>query len=285
MPSGWSLGSYEQWRETCDTLHAHTQVLGKLSAALAAPQPQFQHAALRLSARGWETAMLPAADGSGGLVVALDLLAHEVVVEHTAGRVRRIPLTPDRPVGEVTVEVLGATAELGGAVQLDLAPAEVPWSAPLDTDHEHARYDRDQVSAYLAAATRAAFVLGAFRAEHSGQSTPVNAWWGSFDLAVSIFLKPSADQPPGPGGTQTAPGEQELAVGWWPGDARHGKAAFYAYASPPGAGFADADLSPARWEHGLGEYVLDLDQIRSAPDPHAVALNFARSALDQASRA
>ena len=72
---------------TCDTLHAHTQVLGKLAARLAPPEPELQHAALRLTARGWETAPLPAPDGSGALVVALDLRVHEAVVEHSDGRV------------------------------------------------------------------------------------------------------------------------------------------------------------------------------------------------------
>ena len=54
---------YEQWHDTCDTLHAHTQVLGKLAAKLAPPEPQLQHAALRLTARGWETPPLPAPTG------------------------------------------------------------------------------------------------------------------------------------------------------------------------------------------------------------------------------
>ena len=65
MAPGWPTLPLEQWRETCDTLHAHTQVLGKLAVALAPPEPQLQHAALRLSARGWETLPLPAPDGSG----------------------------------------------------------------------------------------------------------------------------------------------------------------------------------------------------------------------------
>jgi hypothetical protein len=95
----WPQLSYEDWSETCDTLHAHTQVLGKLAVALAPPEPQLQHAALRLTARGWETAPLPAPDGSGALVAALDLHIHEALVEHSDGRVQRIALTPDRPVG------------------------------------------------------------------------------------------------------------------------------------------------------------------------------------------
>src|SRR3954447_11790069 len=108
MSSSWPSLSYDAWSATCDTLHSHTQVLGKLAAALAPPEPQLQHAALRLTARGWETSLLPAPDGSGGLVAALDPPRHEAVVEHTDGRARRIPLAPDRPVGEVTRGVLRA---------------------------------------------------------------------------------------------------------------------------------------------------------------------------------
>src|SRR5580692_10353018 len=128
MSAAWPTLSYEQWSETCDTLHAHTQVLGKLSVALAPPEPQLQHAALRLSARGWETLPLPAPDGSGALVVVLDLRSHEAVVEHSDGRVRRVALTPDRPVGSVTRDVLEALRGLVGAVSIDPTPQEVPWT-------------------------------------------------------------------------------------------------------------------------------------------------------------
>ena len=110
MASGWPALPYEAWSATRDTLHAHTQVLGKLAAALAPPEPQLQHAALRLSARGWETRPLPAPDDSGALAVVLDLHSYEAVVEHSDGRIRRIALTPDRPVGAVTREVLRPSA-------------------------------------------------------------------------------------------------------------------------------------------------------------------------------
>src|SRR5207302_4459517 len=100
--------SYARWSETCDTLRAHTQLLGKLAVKLAPPEPQLQHAALRLTARGWETFALPAPDGSGSVLAVLDLHAHEAVVEHSDGRASRIPLIPDRAVGDVAVEVLGA---------------------------------------------------------------------------------------------------------------------------------------------------------------------------------
>jgi Family of unknown function (DUF5996) len=281
MSRGWTALSYEQWSATCDTLHAHTQLLGKLAVRLAPPEPQLQHAALRLTARGWETLPLPAPDRSGALVVALDLHSHEALVEHSDGRGRRVALAPDRPVGQVTRELLEAIGRLGGAVEIDPTPQEVPWTVPLDEDEEHASYDTAQVDAYFAAATRAALVLAAFRAPYRGRSTPVNAWWGSFDLAVSLFSGEAADPPSRDFIMRNAMDAQEVAVGWWPGDPRYGRAAFYAYAHPAPEGFAGATLSPAaaRWEDALGEYVLDLDDVCASPDPHAAALEFARSAF------
>src|SRR5690349_21659741 len=149
MPSEWpGMPPYEAWGATCDTVHAHTQVLGKLCVALAPPEPELQHAALRHTARGWETRPLPAPDGSGALVAVLDL---------------------------------------AGPVDIDPTPQEVSWSVPLDEDSEHARYDTDAVALWFGAATRAALVLAEFRAPWRGRSTQVNAWWGSFDLSVNLF--------------------------------------------------------------------------------------------------
>ena len=284
MPPPWPALVYAEWSATCDTLHAHTQVLGKLAARLAPAEPQLQHAALRLSARGFQTLPLPAPDGSGALVVALDLQAHEALVEHSDGRVRRVALAPDRPVGEVTREILAAVRGLGGPVEIDPTPHEVSWSVPLDEDDEHRRYDPDHVAAYMAAATRAALVLAAFRAPYRGRSTPVNAWWGSFDLAVNLFSGLPADPPSSDFIMRNAMDSQEVAVGWWPGDARYERAAFYAYAYPAPEGFASATLDPpaARWETQLGEYVLDWDDLRSSSNPHALGLEFARSAFRHA---
>ena len=284
MAHEWPRVSYEDWSETCDTLHAHTQLLGKLAVALAPPEPELQHAALRLTARGWETAPLPAPDGSGAFVVALDLRTHEAVVEHSDGRTARIPLAPNRSVGEVTRQVVQTIHGYVGAFKIDMRPQEVAWTEPLDKDELHTRYVPDQVAAYFAAATQAALVLAAFRAPYRGRSTPVNAWWGSFDLATNLFSGLPADPPSHDFIMRNAMDAQEVAVGWWPGDTRYGKAAFYAYAHPAPDGFASMSLSPgaARWDATLGEYILDWDDVVASPDPHDFALTFARSAFQHA---
>jgi hypothetical protein len=265
-------------------LHAHTQVLGKLAVTLAPPEPQLQHAALRPSGRGWETLPLRAPDGSGGLVVALDLHSHHAVAEHSDGRTHRIPLGPDRPVGAVTREVLAAVRDLVGPVRFDPRPQETPWTTLLDEDDEHTTYNPIQVTEYFAAATQAALVLAAVRAPYRARSTPVNAWWGTFDLAVSLFSGEPVDPPSQDFIMRNSANAQQIEIGWWPGDGRYPNAAFFAFAFPAPEGLNGATLSPpaAHWEVDLGEYVLNWDDVCSAPEPFRAAVDFGFSAIRHA---
>jgi hypothetical protein len=282
--SDWPSISYPEWSATCDTLHAHTQVLGKLAAELAPPEPQLQHAALRLTARGWETVPLPSPDGTGAFVAVLDLHRHEALVETSDGKRQAVPLIPNRAVGEVTVDLLAAVAEVAGEAKIGPEPQEVAWSVPLDQDTEHATYDEQAIADYFGMATRAAQVLAAFRAPWRGRSTPVNAWWGSFDLAVNLFSGDPATPPADDFIMRNAMDAQEVAVGWWPGDPKHGGAAFYAYAHPAQPSFQGGDLGipGARWDRDLGEYVLEWEDVVAADDPFDLALDFARAAFRHA---
>ena len=140
------------------------------------------------------------------------------------------------------------------------------------------------MATYFEAATRAALVLAEFRAPFRGRKTPVNAWWGTFDLAVNLFSGRPADPPSDDFIMRNGGDAQQISIGWWPGDPSHEKAAFFAFAYPTPDAFADASLDPAaaRWDAKLGEYVLDWEDIRESPDPHALALEFARSAFSHA---
>jgi Family of unknown function (DUF5996) len=140
------------------------------------------------------------------------------------------------------------------------------------------------VTTYFAAATRAALVLAGLRAPYRGRSTPVNAWWGTFDLAVSLFSGRPVDPPSSDFIMRNSANAQQIEVGWWPGDARYPHAAFFAFAFPAPDGFEKATLSPpaAHWNTELREYVLDWDDVRVAPDPHRAALDFGLSAIRHA---
>lgn len=277
----WPAFSYEWWRPTCDTLHAHTQLLGKLAVALAPDEPQLQHSALRLTPRGWETHPLPAPDRSGLLVVALDLQRHVALVEHTSGDSAAVPLTPDRSVRDVTRDVLGTVEALAGRVVINPRPQEVPWDVPLDQDDDHHTYDVDAVATYFLAATQAAMALMELRAPYRGRSTPVNAWWGTFDLAFSLFSGRPADPPSNGFIARNAANAEQVEVGWWPGDDRHPEPAFFGFALPSRGSFSPPTEGPAaaRWNDELGEYVLEWDDVISSADPRRSAVEFGRSLI------
>ena len=186
----------------------------------------------------------------------------------------------------MTRELLAAIGEIAGRVEIDPTPQEVAWTAPLDEDTEHASYNAEQVERYFAQATRAALVLAEYRAPYRGRSTPVNAWWGSFDLAVSLFSGEPAEPPSQDFIMRNSMDAQEVAVGWWPGDTRYERAAYYGYAHPAREAFAGAALSPAaaRWDGEMGLYILDAADAEEGGDQHAAALEFARSLFAHACR-
>jgi hypothetical protein len=281
----WPSLPYDAWSATCDTLHAHAQIVGKIAVALAPAEPQLQHGALRITARGWESNPLPAPDRSGSLVVALDLHRHQAVAEHSDGRSHSVALAPDRPVGDVTRELLAAVHDLVGAVSINTTPQETPWTAPLDEDHDHATYDPARVETYFAAATQAALVLAAIRAPYRGRASPVNAWWGSVDLAVSLFSGRSVEPPSHGFITRNSADAEQIEIGWWPGDLRHPRAAFFAFAYPAPPGVEGGIVSPstAYWDADLGEYILDWEDVRCASAPHETAVEFGRSVIRHAS--
>ena len=284
MTDAWPQLNYSDWQPTCDTLHAHSQVVGKIAAALAPPEPQLQHAALRLTARGFETLPLPVAGHTAAVSVGLDLRGHEAFAERSDGRRARVALGPNRSVGAVTRQLLESLSSLGADVEIDPAPQEVWWTVPLDQDEEHSTYDTAAVERYFDCATRAALALAAVRAPYRGRATPVNYWWGSFDLAVNLFSGEPAEPPSPDFIMRNAMDSQEIALGWWPGDPRYKRAAFYAYAHPAPPGFGQGQLleSEGGWNDALGEYVLDQDSVRAHSDPHAGALEFLRAAFRHA---
>ena len=256
MSSNWpTLPPYEAWRETCDTLHGHTQTLGKLAVALAPPEPQLQHAALRLTARGWETLPLPAPG--------------------RIGRARR-RARPARPRGRGRAQRRGRAADRADPRPLrgrgDARGAgshRRTWPAPSRGSTRRPRRCRGRCRSTRTTSTPATtpvrspptsppppgprMVLAAFRAPYRGRSTPVNAWWGSFDLAVSLFSGASADPPSDDFIMRNAMDSQEVAVGWWPGDARLRDGRVLRIRPPGPAGLRlgrRSSPAAARWDGG-----------------------------------
>jgi hypothetical protein len=81
--------------------------------------------------------------------------------------------------------------------------------------------------------------------------------------------------------TRNSANAEQIEIGWWPGDSRYPRPAFYGFASPAPPDFETGTVSPAAasWNGELGEYILDWDDARRAPDPHTAAVEFGRSVI------
>jgi hypothetical protein len=260
--SGWPELPYEAWKETRDTLHMYVQIMGKVRAGLAPEEPNWGHAPLYLTARGLNTSPIPHPGGTFDIDV--DLVDHVVSVRIADGRIERIRLEP-RPVADFYAQLMGVLARAGLGVEISPAPSDVPDGIPFAEDDVHRSYEREWANRFWRALLSVDAVLKEHRARFLGKATPVQLWWGSFDLAYSRFSGPSADV--------------EHAAGFWAGDERFPEAAFYAYTSPRPSGLETANVEPAGgfWNEELGEFVLRYDAARRSTDPRDTLLAFLES--------
>jgi hypothetical protein len=287
--AGWPAQDYADWPDTLATLHLWTQVVGKVRLALA---PWLNHGwqvPLYVDVRGLTTSPIPA--GTGLLRIDFDFVDHRLVLRTSDGDERLLALEP-MSVAAFHERVMAALRALGIDVTINTLPNEVPAPIPFEQDETHAAYDAAAAQTFWRVLTHAHRVMGLFRTAWLGKASPVHFFWGSFDLAVTRFSGRRA--PPHPGGvpglpdavTREAYSHEVTSAGFWPGNADSPHAAFYAYAYPTPAGFAEARVEPAQalWLPGLGEWVLPYAQLRASADPDATLLRFLQTTHTAAAR-
>ena len=278
----WPALPLDEWRDTLETLHMWTQVVGKIRLARAPHANHWWHVPLYLTARGLTTSPIP--DGTRLFQIDFDLIDHQLWIRADDGRERSVELAP-RTVADFYAEVMSSLRALGIDVPIWTRPVEVVDPIPFEEDDRHASYDAGYAERCWRALAQATRVLERFRGEFIGKSSPVHFFWGSFDLAVTRFSGRVA--PRHPGGipnladwvTREAYSHELTSAGWWPGNDLHPAPAFYAYAYPAPEGFAGAGVEPeqAYFHEELGEFLLPYDAVRSAADPDEMLLRFLRS--------
>jgi hypothetical protein len=260
----WPDLPYEAWHETKDTLHMFVQIAGKVRAALAPREEDWGHAPFYLTARGINSSPIP--HQNGVFDIDIDFIEHVVSVRTTEGRVDRIRLEP-RTVADFYSEFMGVLATANLAVEIKAIPSDVPDGIPFADDAVHSSYEPEWAHRFWQTLVCVDRVLDEHRARYRGKTSPVQLWWGSFDLAYSRFSGRLADA-------------QHTAVGFWPGDKRYPHAAFYAYTSPKPAGIEYAGVEPeaAFWSTDMGEFLLPYNAVRTAADPRIALLAFLQAA-------
>jgi hypothetical protein len=253
-----------------------TQMVGKTRMELSPPQNHWWHVTLYVTPRGLTTSPIPFHGRT--FDVEFDFLSHHARIRTGEGEERSIPLYP-RAVADFYAEYMACLGSLGIKVKFPLAPDEFDDVTPYDQDRIHASYDKDAVERFRRALISVDRVFKRFRARFIGKSSPVHFFWGSFDLAVTRFCGRRAPEKPGADRvTALAYSHECISCGWWPGDRRYPRAAFYAYAAPMPEGL---DKEP-HWNPKLGEFILDYDEVRSALAPADAALEFCQKTYEAA---
>jgi Family of unknown function (DUF5996) len=283
----WPDIPYASWRETCTALHLYTQVVGKYRLARTPWVNHSWHATLYVSARGFSTSIIP--DGAKAIEVVFDLLDHAVTGAASDGRRADFPLGP-MSVAEFHARFLDLIRSLGGTPDFHGRPNEVPDPLPFVEDRTARPYDKDAVTRFFHAMVAVDDVLKRFRTGYIGKVSPVHLFWGSFDMAVTRFSGRPA--PLHPGGIPALPDEvtreayshQVSSAGFWPGGPGVDFPAFYSYAYPAPAGFADAHVAPgaAYFDKSLSEFVLPYDAVRRSNEPESTLMAFLESTYEAA---
>ncbi|WP_066798250.1 DUF5996 family protein [Sphingomonas soli] len=285
--SNWPALDWPAWRETALHLQLMTQIAGKVRLALTPWLNHGWHVALYVMPRGLGTSPIPS--NAGPFELEFDLVDHRLAVRMADGSDASIALGAGTIAG-FYAELMAVLGAFGIHVAINTLPNEMPDPVRFPEDTQHRPYERAAVEAFHGALCRVDSVFKHFRTGFLGKASPVHFFWGSFDLAVTRFSGRAA--PPHPGGvpglpdavTREAYSHEVSSAGFWPGSDAYPHAAFYSYAYPAPPGFADAPVRPdaARFDAGLGEFLLDYEEVRSAPDPEAALMAFLRSTYEAA---
>jgi hypothetical protein len=278
------------WRETYETLHLWTQIIGKIRLARESWLNHSWHVVLYVTARGLTTSPIP--DGVRTFQIDLDFIDHVLRISTSDGARRQFSLA-GHSVASFYAAIMAELAQLGIHVAIDEMPNELPEPIRFSKDRQHASYDPDAAWRFFQILANADRVFKQFRTGFLGKASPVHFFWGSFDLAVTRFSGRRA--PRHPGGVPHLPDDvvaeayshEVSSAGFWPGSGTIDDPAFYCYAYPEPAGFRAAPVRPdaAFFSEALGEFVLPYDTVRTAAQPDQALLEFLQSTYEAAANA
>lgn len=280
--SAWPALPLKEWEATRATLHMWAQMAGKVRLALAPRINHWWEATFYVNSRGFTTSAIP--HGAGVFEIQFDFLRHVVEIKSSDGSIRALGLAA-RPVADFYREFMDALASLGIRVKIWPMPTEIPNPIRFDEDRVHASYDPEYANRFWRALVSVDSIFKEFRARFIGKSSPVHLFWGSFDLAVTRFSGRRAPERPGADAvTREAYSHEVISAGFWPGTDSVIDAAFYAYAAPEPAGFAEATLrpAPAFYDKKMSEFFLSYEDVRRSADPRATLLDFLQSSYEAA---
>jgi len=286
-PEAWPSLPLEAWRETYETLQLWTQIVGKIRLVQSPWLNHSWHVTLYPTATGLTTSFVP--HGTRAFQIDFDFLDHRLTVRSSDGGRGGLALEP-QSVATFHARLMAELRRLDLPVRIHLRPNEIPDSVPFDQDEAHRAYDPEYVNRFWRILVQATRVFREFRARFIGKCSPVHFFWGAADLAVTRFSGRRA--PRHPGGipnlpdwvTREAYSHEVSSCGFWPGGGPIPYAAFYSYAYPEPAGYAEARVGPeaAFYSSDLREFILPYDAVRKSKSPDDTLLAFLQTTYEAA---
>jgi len=272
----WPALPYEEWKDTYDTLHMWTQVVGKIALASTPPLNHSWAIALSVTPRGLSTRRLR--HHSQTFEMEFDFIDHQLVIRASDSSDRTLPLEP-RTVADFYQELMTVLREMGLAVTIWTMPVEIPSPIRFENDTTHRSYDPVFANRFWRILAQIDDVLTGERCAFIGKCSPTHFFWGGFDLAASRFSGRPAPPRDGPAFMREAYSCEVISHGFWPGSAPVLEPAFYAYAVPEPAGFNELKVEPeaAYYHRDLGEFILPYESVRTARSPEAAIRAFVES--------
>jgi hypothetical protein len=279
--SCWPALPYDAWKDTYDTLHLWSQVVGKIALAQAPPINHSWAVALRVTPRGLSTRPLP--HGERTFTIQFDFLDHQLRISASDGEMRTLALAP-RSVADFYRELLATLDAMRLPVKIHPTSTELPEPIRLDRDTQHHSYDPEYVERLRRILVQLDRVFTDSQCAFVGKSSPVNFFWGSFDLAVTRFSGRRAPPREGAAFERDAYSHEVISHGFWPGSGPVPEPAFYAYAVPQPDGLKDAQVQPdaAYYHRDLNEFILPYAAVRGADSPDRMIRAFIDSTYDRA---
>lgn len=281
----WPRLPWDEWKDTADTLHMWTQIVGHTRMVLCAPLNHWWHVTLYVTPRGLTTGAVPLASGEC-FDAEFDFIDHRLMIRLSSGQVKALPLRA-QSVAAFYREYMGALESLGIEIEIHSGPDEVANPIPFAEDTVHASYDPDAAHRFWRILMQADRLFRYFQTPWLGKASPSHFFWGAFDLAMTRFSGKRAPKRPGADAiTEEGYSHEVISFGFWPGNGGYGKPAFYAYAAPEPEGFKGADVKPeaAFYSKDLGEFLLNYEDVRGAESPERAVLDFMESVYKAGSR-
>jgi Family of unknown function (DUF5996) len=276
----WPVLPYEEWRDTCQTLHMWTQIVGKVRMELSPFLNHWWHVTLYVTPRGLTTSAIPF--HSGTFEVTFDFLEHNLFICTGEGTSKVLPLIP-RSVAAFYREFMDCLHTLGIEVTINTLPSEVSNPIRCDEDEVHASYDPVYAQRFWNILVQTDTIMQRYRSPFLGKSSPVQFFWGSFDLAVTLFSGRRAPERPGADRImRESMSHEEISCGFFPGNDLFPTPAFYSYTSPAPPGLSTTTIRPqeASYNQELGEFLLLYDDVRNASSPEQALLEFFQSTYE-----